>query len=150
MYDSHGETTGVPARHATAAGASRRRGLLRRVPGLRRLLARTARLLLVAVVSLLWLAAGAVAAQAPVEWHRGLVTNDTSASWWHAEIPDGLAPEVTSDYGVRGVHYWSFCPAPAYEPQTCIVQATGPWTKVTANGVTLWERGRVFLPVVMQ
>lgn len=102
-------------------------------------------------VALLLALASPIAAQAPADWQAGHLSARGDASWWYAEVADGIAPEVWSDYGEAGVNYWSFCPAPAYQPQTCIVVAQGPWTVVRLggpDGAILHERGRVYLPLV--
>lgn len=90
-------------------------------------------------------------AEGPPVWHVGHLSARGDASWWYAEVADGIAPEVWADEGEAGVDHWSFCPAPILQPQTCIVVAQGRWTEVRLggpDGVLLHERGRAYLPGV--
>lgn len=135
-------TTRAPEGLRAVTAAGRRPGPLRPLPRVGRLRARAARLVLALLLPVVWLAAGPVAAQ-PV-WILGHLTRDTSASWWYATVDEGIAPEVKVDRGDA----WAHCPTPAYEPQTCLIVAQGPWTALTVDGVLFWERGRVYLPLV--
>lgn len=108
---------------------------------------------LVAALSGLWGAPGRVSAEdlpvAPA-WRLGYLSHRGDASWWWAVVEDGRAPSVWADRGTLGVDYWSHCPAPEGQPQTCLVVAQGNWTVVTVDGAPLWQRGRAYLPVLYE
>ncbi len=137
-------------RHAAAPCGPARRGPVPGLPRLRRLAAGAARSLLVALLPLLWLAAGPVVAQGRPPgaqgWHVGRVAQgEDGVSWWYRQQATGAMPAVES---VPPGLAWGLCPGPEEEAQTCTVAAAGPWRAVLVGGAVLWRRGDTYLPLV--
>jgi hypothetical protein len=126
------------------------RGAVPRLSGVRRVAAQAARALLVALLSYLWASAGQVTAQGARPWERptwqlGAYDRGVGPTWYWRFQQDGTHPIVETVPPGLG---WGLCPGPMEEPQQCIVSVQGPWVRITANGQTLAERGRVYLPGV--
>lgn len=118
--------------------------------GVRRVAAQAARALVVALLSYLWASAGPVDAQGPRPWERptwqlGAYDRGVGPTWYWRFQQDGTHPVVETVPPGLG---WGLCPGPITEPQQCIVSVQGPWVRITADGQTLAERGRVYLPGV--
>lgn len=74
----------------------------------------------------------------PTAWRLGALDLGAGASWWWGEA--ATTPDVAVDRGEA----WAWCDGDG----ACVIVAQGPWARLTADGATVWRRGRAYLPML--